>query len=220
MIVAFDLDGTLIDSTKRHYYLMEELLKNYKIEIPFNFRKEFMDYKAKGYSGLSYLINCLNIETNIAVTINNDWKKHIEDDLWLNTDVLFYDALFTCKTLEKLGVDLFFLSNRNNKNGAKNELLRLGLSDFPDNLFLISCHDTYKKADILSSLKELDSHCIMIGDTEVDYQAAIEAETDYYMLNRGFRCKHFWDVMNVRSYNSLLPILKRIDAYHFSGEIH
>ena len=43
----------------------------------------------------------------------------------------------------------------------------------------------------------------MIGDTEIDYKAAIETGCNYYLLNRGFRNEDYWNELGIRSYKDL-----------------
>ncbi len=76
---VFDLDGTLIDSTKRHHLLMAKLLKEAGQEIPCSFAKEYMDYKASGHSGRQYLEQRLHIPADLAADIQQRWTAEIEN---------------------------------------------------------------------------------------------------------------------------------------------
>lgn len=194
MIYVFDLDGTIIDSTKRHYLLMERILKDHGIEVPSDFAKSYMGYKADGNSGKSYLKNILGLTPETADTIQNEWISHIEDEEYLLTDELYPDAL---KTLSQIKDDVLFLTIRENGSGLKNELNRLCIDNYE---LRILQHHGDSKADVLKSLSE---ECIMIGDTEIDYEAALEIGCRYYILNRGFRSAEFWDKRKVESYSDL-----------------
>ena len=193
MIYVFDLDGTIIDSTKRHYMLMERILMDYGIEVPSDFAKSYMGYKADGNSGKSYLKDILGLTPETADKIQKEWIDHIEDDDFLLTDELYPDAL---KALEEADGRIVFLTVRENESGLRKELTRLGIGDHE----LIVLPHTGSKSRVL---KELNGDCIMIGDTEVDYEASKEACCKSYILNRGFRSERYWEQRGIRSHKDL-----------------
>ena len=59
MTYIFDLDGTLIDSTKRHWLLMMHILRQYNVSVNDGFGLDFITYKSYGNSGYDYLTNVL-----------------------------------------------------------------------------------------------------------------------------------------------------------------
>lgn len=195
MTYVFDLDGTLIDSTKRHWMLMKELLLNRNIRVPMSFANEYMEYKRNGYSGFNYLMSILQLDSSIANEIQNEWVEHIEDNKWLNLDTLYFD---TNSTLQRIKDKILFLTIRENKEGLKKELERLSLNDYE----AVILDHKGSKADVLRNI----GNCIMIGDTEVDYRAAIDAGCVMYILNRGFRNVSFWSEYGIRTYCNLLKL--------------
>lgn len=198
MTYVFDLDGTLIDSSKRHYVLMKRLLVKEGIEIVSNFSKEFLGFKSDGHTGIEYLTNVLGLPKNKAKSIQDEWVDHIEDDSLLELDILYQDAL---PVLSKINEEILFLTVRENKEGLETELGRLGLSKY--NTEIIRHGES--KATVLKRLDE----CIMIGDTEIDYQASIDKGCKSFILNRGFRSKKYWDSKNVLSHSSLLKLIEK-----------
>ena len=200
MIYFFDLDGTLIDSTKRHYLLMKKILKQYNIRIPSDFDSEFIKYKSDGHSGKMYLINKLGIYSKQAQEIQNIWISHIEDENWLKYDKLYDDTKDVLKKL--FGKKVYYLTSRKNYQGTINEIWKLGLDKYCEKCIVVEPQKTYNaKASVLKNYNNrYHEECIMIGDTEIDYNAAIECNMQYYILNRGFRTKRFWDNKGVVSY--------------------
>lgn len=197
MTYVFDLDGTLINSKKRHWYLMKKILISQNFMVDITFSDGYLKYKQDGFSGESYLINKMNIDLTLAKEIQSEWVQHIEDEALLQTDCLYDDALIT---LNKIKGDILLCTIRSNKKGLLRELKCLGLDMYP--LKVISIAE--KKSEII---KKINDECIMIGDTEIDYQAAIEAGCSYYILNRGFRSKKYWDSRNVPSYSDLSELV-------------
>ncbi len=193
MTYVFDLDGTLIDSTRRHWVLMESILNDHGIKVDNNFADDYMSYKASGNGGKDYLKNILNIDNELASTIQKEWISRIEDESMLELDELYDDAL---PTLSKIKEPILFLTIRENAEGLKKSLIRLGLNDYE---VKILPHGE-SKANVL---KEISDQVIMIGDTEIDYKAAIETGCNYYLLNRGFRNEDYWNELGIRSYKDL-----------------
>ena len=201
MIYFFDLDGTLIDSRERHYLLMKKLLIESDIKIPSQFDCEFMKYKADGYSGKMYLKNIMGLKNEQAEKLQNLWIRQIENEEWLRYDKLYNDSK---KTLEKLHEkDVYFLTSRTNEQGLQNQIKKLELDKYVKKCIVVNPKDSkYTKTTILKEyiIKHKDN-CMMVGDTEIDYNAAVENNVQYYILNRGFRSKKFWDDMGILSYS-------------------
>lgn len=193
MIYVFDLDGTLIDSKERHWLLMKQLLEKHSVKPMDNFSQSYMEYKADGHSGLTYLNEVMGLSSKVAEEIQKEWIEQIEDDEWLKHDTLYDD---TIPTLRRLQGDILFLTIRNNVQGLKNELDRLAMNNFET---IVLSHNEKKS----SALKRLDKDCIMIGDTEIDLYAANDFGCAYYILNRGFRSKQYWDAHGVKSHTDL-----------------
>ena len=210
MIVVFDLDGTLIDSTERHCLLMESLLRENRIELPQSFCKDFLHCKAEGYSGKYYLEYRLGLNDIITNKIINKWTDNIEKDRWLLRDRLYDDALEICESVFRRGNIIYYLSSRQNKAGVINEIKRLKLDSYSVKNIIINPRGKVKKEDILIDIKKTQSDCLMVGDTEVDYQAAMIAKTHYFILNRGFRNKNYWDKKGVKSFESLCALISQI----------
>ena len=208
MTYIFDLDGTLIDSRYRHVFLMKTILE--KHGIPDRGRIEdgsYFEYKANGLSGKAFLMDILTLDEQICEEILEEWVHHIEDDGLLFKDKLFSDAMSTCKKiLNQVHNTIFFLTARRNENGLKKELEYLGLNSFASEVVVV---DPYEKSKVtaLKQIVKRNRKAMMIGDTEVDYEAALKADIPYYMLNRGFRSEQFWNCQRVTSYPSLESLM-------------
>ena len=198
MTYVFDLDGTLIDSTERHWRLMESILAGHGIRCDNDFAADYMYYKSSGNSGKSYLTDVMCLDPDTAETIQKEWIESIEDEEWLMYDRLYDDAL---PTLNRLTGSILFLTIRENRDGLIKQLKDLGLDKY--RLEVLSHKD--KKSDVLIKIQ---GEVLMTGDTEIDLAAAKEAHCGFYMLNRGFRNKAYWDRQGITSYEDLgcLPV--------------
>ena len=204
MIYVFDLDGTLIDSKDRHFLLMRKILKEKGISVPMNFEKDFISFKVDGNSGINYLIKILDLNLQIAKDIFSEWIEHIEDDNWLKYDKLYDDSIKTCEKCVSNNQIIFFLTSRKNRQSLYVELERLRLNQYPTKVIIVDpVNAKNDKAVALRKIVIEHEKCIMVGDSEVDFHAACQANCQYYLLNRGFRNEKFWKRQGVNSFPSL-----------------
>lgn len=198
-----DLDGTLIDSTKRHGVLLNDILNKKNIKIVDE--NELFHYKASGYSTYTYLTKIKKVNENIANEIVKEWQKKIEKEQYLEYDVLYDDTIeFLEKIFNNKNNNIYFLTARQNKKNIIKEVEKFGIIKYTKKMFIVSPVNAVeeKKQIILNSQKNFNT--IIFGDTEVDYQVAEQLNIDYFILNRGFRNKHYWDSKNVKSHKTLM----------------
>lgn len=210
MRYVLDLDGTLIDSSERHYLLMQQILekKSYDSE-------EFMRYKADGNSGKKYLTECLKLPEAAALEIMTSWQAQIEEEQWLAYDKLYPDTLEFLDWIKSRDERIYFLTARQRKDAVLDEVKRLGIADYADKICVVSPAEAseQKKAFV----KKIQDHCInndsvyIVGDTENEYQLAKDLSLPYSILNRGFRSKKYWDEQGVLSISSLREIMVEIE---------
>ena len=83
--IAFDLDGTLLDSRKRHEIVMYDVLKKYNIKLN---TTDLIPFKSDGHNNKDWLIS-KGISENKAKLINKEWISRIEDNEYLDNDFLY-----------------------------------------------------------------------------------------------------------------------------------
>ena len=198
--IAVDLDGTIIDSSKRHLYVLNDALKELKQSINTD---DYLEYKRNGNSTFFYLLN-KGFDETLAKTITSRWTELIENENYLKYDELYSDSV---KFLEKnfTNFDLILITARNNKNGTLFLLDKLNISKYFKHIFIVptgaNAGDT--KAKTLKSYNPI----AIIGDSEVDYNTAKKLDITFYTLHRGFRNKDFWIKKRLKNtYESLLEI--------------
>ncbi len=197
-----DLDGTLVDSTLRHIAVLDNALKYYKTKLDIS---DYLTCKSNGYNTLSYLIRVKGLNEELATIIDAKWKMDIEKEEFVKCDLLYSDALFFLQNLTDAGYQNIILTSRNNEG-----LARQYIQDNIDEMLISEVivvptrYASSNKAEVVKKYTLINS--IIVGDTEVDYKAAVELGIRHYMLNRGFRDKTYWDNVGVLSYNSLYDV--------------
>lgn len=224
MRYVLDLDGTLIDSSERHYLLMQQVLD----KKSFN-GAEFMKYKSDGNSGKKYLTECLNLPETDALEIMKLWQAQIEEEQWLSYDKLYPDTLEFLDWIKSRDSKIYFLTARQREEAVLNEVKRLGIADYANEICVVSPTEALeqKKAFVKKMIKEDSKTDVIIrddlsqdngihndlihivGDTENEYRLAKDLSLPYSILNRGFRSKKYWDNQGVSSVSSLREIIDR-----------
>ena len=213
MTFFIDLDGTLIDSKKRHYILIENLLKKYDVNITIN-KKEYLKFKENGNNNYKYLTNILKIDTKKAKLICREWKEQIEDFNYIKMDELYFDTLIFLEKIKKNNKIIYLTARQNTINLIK-ELKMLNI--YNKNIFIKKVNpkfsselkDKYIKKYIKKTKEDKINYCI-IGDTENELHAALNNNISFYILNRGFRSKEYLEKYNIKTYNDLEEIYERI----------
>lgn len=111
--IAFDLDGTLLDSRKRHEIVMADVLEKYGIILD---TVGLVDFKAEGKNNIDWLLEN-GIDKDVADRINKDWISKIENFEYLKSDVLYPDSIDVLKRLCREN-ELFLITARKNKENA------------------------------------------------------------------------------------------------------
>ncbi len=202
--IFLDLDGTLIDSSRRHLILLEDIVSKYEIKC--EHFSDYLEFKCSGFSTKEYLIKRLGFKEEIAIKISNEWIEHIEDEEYVKYDTLYNDTILFLNYLKSKGALIVFITARRNNMLVSRFLSDNNLDIYANRLIVVNPSDAHneKKMHIESTAKGV---AIVVGDTEVDYFC----DKKCYLLNRGFRNKTFWDQKGVVSYSSLIDIIEAID---------
>ncbi len=215
MIYVLDLDGTLIDSGERHCRLMQEILSGTAPEVMSESAQGmcydpvgFMRYKADGHSGIQYLTDCLKLGEEAAGQIMALWRQQIEEERWLKMDALYPDTLGFLTRLKQTHSKIIYLTARQNKEGLLQELKRLEIAGYADDIQVVSPADAGKAKKqvvetLLAKTGEDEGMVCIIGDSENEYHLARELSLPCFLLNRGARSERYWKERGVKSIASL-----------------
>lgn len=198
--IAFDLDGTLLDSRKRHQVVMDYVLNEMHLDID---TSNLVSYKADGHNNVSWL-ESKGVDREKATSINKRWVELIEEERFLSEDVLYGNTIDILKKCSQNNY-LLLLTARNNVDGARKQISKLGLFQYFDDIKIV---ETSKKTPNLKG-KILKEEIIdeFYGDTESDMVAAEIAGCKFLVSTRGFRSPDYWKTFNV-CYSELFNIDK------------
>lgn len=199
-VVAFDLDGTLLDSKQRHKIVLDKVLDDFGIQLD---TSDLITFKLDGYSNKDYLIRkkIVNVDKICA-----KWIELIEVENYLEYDKLYNDTISFLEFCKCENYKIVLVTIRANKFNAYNQLKKLKIFSFFDSIFVLSLKESKTKVLIEQKAK------IFIGDTELDKYAADNANVKFFALNRGFRSKNFWDSRNQENFYCLKDIISRMES--------
>ena len=200
--IAFDLDGTLLDSRERHRTVMQSVLNDLGVKADLS---DMLSVKSEGKSNKEYLKTKGFDESQIQL-ICSHWQKIIEDNIFLQEDSLYPDSLQFLTFLKKAGYRLVLITARNNRPGLCEQIKNLGLSPLLDKIYAVASgkNTIREKAEALR-----DSQAVLfIGDTEADRDAAQKSGIEFLAMDRGFRNKNFWERLAIKSFEDF-EVLKR-----------
>ena len=122
----------------------------------------------------------------------------------MQSDIVYGDVFTFLKYAKSSNYDLVYLTARSNKKALLNQLKQLQLDKYATDVIIV---DPYRASKEKTSVLQQSSAFAFIGDTEADYEAAINSFTPFYALNRGFRSKTYWDSKGISSYDSLTQLV-------------
>lgn len=176
--IAFDLDGTILDSRERHKIVMGDVLKKRGISLDVS---DLVAYKASNRNNIDYLIS-KGVDAEVAREIQKDWISAIERLDALASDLIYDDAESILAAYD--GWRRILLTARTDEQALEDELRRLSLREWFDEVIVVSPGKSASaaKANVLREKKAL----IFWGDTVSDCNAAKEADVQFKFHKGGF----------------------------------
>lgn len=179
--VAFDLDGTLLDSRARHVTIMSEVLKRYGIALEV---RDLVAYKSFGRNNVDYLTS-KGVAPEVAAAIQREWIAAIESPAALAQDRLYPDAEDLLAHYD--GWRRILLTARADATTLDEELRRLGLRDRFDEVIVVSPGKSASEAKAVA-LRERKA-LVFYGDTRSDREAALSADVQFIFRENGFHVR-------------------------------
>ena len=194
--IAFDLDGTLLDSRERHKIVMKDVLKKHNISLDVS---TLVTFKSEGRTNIDWLLSN-NLDEEKSREINKEWISLIEHEDYLKKDVLYSDVLEALEILSKEN-DLFLITARSNKENALKQINSLVIGQYFTGISVVA---TGSETSALKAveLEKYDAD-FFIGDTESDYKASLIANCKFFALSCGFRSENFWRKYTDESYKNI-----------------
>lgn len=207
MIYCLDLDGTLVDSRQRHAVVLQTVLQRRHIVCSEAEIAAYVPYKSQGKNTVDFLCERLRLARAEAQACAAAWTAAIEEAQYLALDVLYEDTFIVLRGLKERGKSVC-LTARKDREAVLQEMTDLKIREYMDAVFVVSpLQAMAEKQAVVRELKKEDA-VVVIGDTEVEYEAALEEGVACRILSCGFRSKSFWEARGVRSFASLYEALQ------------
>lgn len=178
MNIFFDLDGTLIDSRKRLYFLFQHLVA----ESMFSF-DEYWIFKRDKVSHREILIHQFNYSEDKVKEFEENWMKRIELPEWLALDSPFdgvFDFLNELKKVHKL----FLVTARQSESIALKQVDEYGWMPIFEKILVTA--QKQEKFDLIVNTVEVKEHDWFVGDTGKDIQTGKELGINTAAVLSGF----------------------------------
>ncbi len=158
--VFFDLDGTLVDSSRRLYTLFMELTP----ESSFSY-EEYWEIKRRKTNQRELLKKYFNYTNDQVLSFKEAWLKRVEDPLLLEMDTPFEGVP---PFLERIShkKKLYVVTARQHPERVKTQLDKFGWN--PYFVDILVTQQSQSKADLIREHLSPENDDILVGDTGDD----------------------------------------------------
>lgn len=186
--IFFDLDGTLINIQKRHYFVYKttiELLGGYPLS-----RQVYWNLK-KSKSNIKNILSKSKLGYDLVDRFKKEFFQKIETEANLKLDEVFPYTFLTLKALQALNYKLFLISFRHLSDNSLQQVRNLNLDKFFTDIKFgqISNNGCLTKTHFIKALKSAKGGYV-VGDTEDDILAAEETGLTSIAVISGIRDLH------------------------------
>ena len=191
-LLFFDLDGTLLDTSERHYRVYKDILSLYKVSNILR-KEEFWNRKRNGVKTVELLRR--KTSEKLVQKFTEEWFKRIENKKYLSHDNLLQENVDILSTLSNKD-NLVLITLRNNKDNLFWQLKSLKLDKYFKEILIASSSSLNSKIFLIKHyLKKchgnnIDNN-IIIGDTEVDIVSGKTTGILTVAVSCGIRSKEF-----------------------------
>lgn len=187
MNIFIDLDGTLLDISSKYY--LAHMIAAKKFNIKALSFKRYWILKRKKITENE--IMKIDVNSNKYKLYEKERKKLLEDEDVLTQDVLFPGVPQLLKNLKKKN-KLYLITLRNEKNALKNQLIRLNIKSYFNQV--LSYPPGKKPVETkISMIRNIGFHLedMIIGDTEADIAAGKKLGIRTIAVASGIRTSHY-----------------------------
>ncbi|MFN3409272.1 MAG: HAD family hydrolase [Limisphaerales bacterium] len=184
MIVALDLDGTLISCEPRQSAVLQAALTRVGHQAE---PQEVWRHKRDGLSTERALIRC-GLAPVAAHAVAEQWRGTIEEPFWLSLDRVLPGVEAALEAMRAAGARLCLLTARSRPEWLPQQLTRLGLAPVLHEMRVVPPETA--RADKANQLVALKVE-IFFGDSESDWRAARDAGVPFVAVSSGQRSERF-----------------------------
>jgi phosphoglycolate phosphatase-like HAD superfamily hydrolase len=184
MIIALDLDGTLISAKERQTLLLLAVCARYGYRLDEDL---VWSMKQQGANNL-HVLQKIGMDERLIQFVCAAWLRDIETPFWLSLDVLFADTFDVLHSLRSAGNELVLVTARSQEYLMRQQVNRLGIEEYFHSIYCVSpARSVLEKFQILCSA----GACAFVGDTETDFYSAAMAGIRFYPVSTGQREAEF-----------------------------
>ncbi len=185
MVLAFDLDGTLLDARPRQVEVARHAVARVAARTLEGDR--FWGLKRAGADTEHALVQ-LGYARPLAAEAAALWRREVEADHWLEHDRALPGAAQVLAQLRARRVTIAVITARSRPAGARTSLRAAGLAGLVDALAVVD--PTAAPAGKAAWLVELEARGF-VGDSAVDGQAAHAARVPFVAVSTGQRASDY-----------------------------
>jgi len=212
--IFLDLDGTLLDTSWRHYKLYKDILE---MKRPINnestiSKEKFWHMRRTGKKTRDILHESLPNE--IIASFEEEWLQKIEKKSYLRYDEPFLKVKSTLSYLNR-EFDLVLVTLRNNTENLHWELSSLGLKNY----FKAVISGKGPKKGLVENYLTNDyreEKCLIVGDTEEDIKTGLELNMPTISVSCGIRSREFLEQFNpdfcIKDFREIRDIIKSVQS--------
>jgi len=183
--IVFDLDETLISTTKRQFQVIKNFFESNKKELPIDFEDYIRIRKNTKKSNLD-IFRLLKSKKLNEREFQLFFSKNIESMDFLLLDELIVEIHLLEKLKRQKGRKLALLSLRSSSENSLNQLRNLLLYDLFDEIFFEKHSKEFNpKTNRLNQIQKKTSTIQFIGDSKSDFEAANETNLEFIKVNTG-----------------------------------
>jgi phosphoglycolate phosphatase len=206
-IMFFDLDGTLIDTSERHYKVYKDILGLHRVSTVLS-KREFWEQKRMGRTTVGLLPK--NSPRTLIKSFDEEWFERIERLEYLRYDKLLPQSLDVLSALKERN-ELILVTLRHNKETLFWELDSFGLTNYFTKILVGSPLLRDKASLIKEYLKtSRGKNGLIIGDSEIDVHAGNEIGMLTIVVTYGIRSKDFLSKLKPRLFLDNLCEISKI----------
>ncbi len=187
MNIFLDLDGTLLDVSKKYYLAHTLAAKKFNIRS-LSFKRYWILKRKKITEDIIVKIDA---KSELYKLYDKERKKLLENESILAKDVLFPGVLCLLRRLQKKN-KLYLITLRNDKNALRNQLIKLDIKSYFDRI--LSCPSSKNPTGTkISMIRKIgfQTKDMIIGDTEIDIAVGRKLGMQSIAVASGIRTSHF-----------------------------
>ena len=205
-VIVLDLDGTLLDTSARHYAVYCLIARYLQIQVP-SFTA-YSQLRRTGMNNLDVLVECgLRLEDRKLAKLI--WLKHIETLEMLKLDQLFPGVPEWLGSHENW-IEFALVTLRSNAQALRTQLVWLDLLPYFQQVLDVPHQDDAAGAKAMAVGENVQADIVAwIGDSEIDIKAAQQIGVEAIGVTSGVRTAEALIAAGAHETHSLVTDIRR-----------